>query len=66
MRITRYDLHGSCYGETILSNKSVRQCLEYLKEIFSRNPHLGVTRSGYTFEKITKGNIYHYAIVRDR
>lgn len=63
MRIMRYDIHGTSHGETIFSNGTVRDCLEYLRDIFKGK---GVTREGYTFERVTSDNIYHYAIVRDR
>jgi hypothetical protein len=62
-KIKRHDLYGTCYGETIFRADNVRACLEYLKDIFARNKWERVEREGYTFTKVTKTNVIHYAIV---
>jgi hypothetical protein len=62
-KIKRFDLRGTCYGETIFRCHSVRLCLMYLQDIFAKNEYTKIEREGYTFTKYTKTNIYHYAIM---
>ena len=62
-KIKRFDLNGTCYGETIFKGESKKACLKYLKDIFTNNKHLGIEREGTTFTKYTDLNVFHYAII---
>lgn len=62
--IRRFDIYGTCYGEVIFRGETKKDCLQYLKDIFSKNAHKKIIRDKNTFEKYTDNNIFHYVVSR--
>jgi len=59
--IKRYDMNGTCYGETIFKG-TTRQCLEYLKNAANIRTAKSVVRSRDTWTATHDTNIFHYAL----